>query len=255
MDGQGNNQNGQQQQFQLEDAARCEALDVDDEALQYYYYQNNKNGNNMYQNYNQQGGGNGEMRLFVGPYCAANGKSIHLGAFLDETCSYAAPGGMYEKFHYGQALPYASDNLIDQNCLSCTAPDENGNNNQNNNNNGNNDNNQNGNNNYNYYDNDDQEAEVLEMCESLYEDAGKCEANLADGVTYYPNTVACDFIRTLRRPGKMPGTTRSAVPASRVFAGLFAATTVAFAGVAYVLHAKAQRSGVDLSGADGGTLA
>jgi len=239
-DNENNNQNGQVE-FQLEDAAECGELEVDDEALQYYYYQqggNNNNNNNNQQNYNynnnnnNNGGENQEMKLYVGPYCSANGKNIFLGTFMDEMCTYPAPTGTYEKFSYGQALPYSADNIIDSNCLSCKEPQD-----QNDNNDG----------------DQDDEDEVLEVCERLYEDAGKCESGLDSGVTYYPNTYACEFIQTLKAPGKMSGTT-SKVAASKVFAGLFAATTVVFAGVAYVLYNKARRNNVDLS-SGGGTLA
>ena len=48
---------------------------------------------------------------------------------------------------------------------------------------------------------------------------------------------------------------QTSVSSSRVFAGVFAATTVAFAGVAYVLYNKAHRANVDLAGGGGGALA
>merc|ERR1712032_260683 len=132
-----------------------------------------QNGNNG-QYYNQNGQNNGEMELFVGPYCSANGKQIYLGVFWDETCSLPAPDGTYEQFNYGQALPYASESLIEDGCLSCQERQD--------------------------ANNDDQEDEdeVLEVCELLYEDSGKCEQGLADGVTYYPNTYACEFLLVTR---------------------------------------------------------
>lgn len=234
-DNRNNNNNNQNQiEFQLEDAVECRALDVDDEALQYYYYQQNqgKNNNNQ-QYYNGQQQGGQEMRLFVGPYCSANGKQIYLGTFMDETCSWPAPSGTYEKFSYGQALPYSTQSLIEDNCISCMEPKD-----------------------YNEQNNGDQqdEDEVLEVCERLYEESGKCESGLADGVTYYPNTYACDFIKSLKAPGKM-NTSKSSVSASKVFAGLFAATTVVVGGVAFYLYQKAQRNNVDLSNADGAALA
>lgn len=228
-----NNQNQNQIEFNLEEAAECRELEVDDEALQYYYYQQNGNGNNQYYNQQQQGGQ--EMQLFMGPYCSANGKYIHLGVFMDEMCSYAAPDGTYEKFSYGQAMPYSTESLIDAECVSCKEPQDADDQN-----------------------NGDQgdEDEVLEVCERLYEDAGKCESGLTEGTTYYPNTYACDFIQTLKAPGKMAGASKgSSVSASKVFAGLFAATTVLFAGVAYFLYQKAKRQNVHLSGQDGGAMA
>ena len=67
---------------------------------------------------------------------------------MDETCSYKAPEGTYEKFNYGRMLPYSSNSIVGQDCISCLEVDNDNNNNQNNqnynyNNNGNNQNNQN----------------------------------------------------------------------------------------------------------------
>mmetsp|Transcript_30475 Transcript_30475/g.65832 ORF Transcript_30475/g.65832 Transcript_30475/m.65832 type:complete len:173 (-) Transcript_30475:165-683(-) len=172
------------------------------------------------------------MKLFVGPYCSSNGQNIYLGTFMDETCSYPAPEGIFEQFNYGNSLPYSSENLIDDNCVSCKEPAD-----EDENNNG---------------DNDD-EDKVLEVCERIYEDAGKCESGLADGVTYYPNTYACDLISGLKAPG---GRTKShsSVSASQVFVGIFAAATIVFGGVSAYLYQKAQRTNVDLS-SSGGALA
>ena len=102
----GNNQNQNNgQQFDLQEALECRRLEVDEQAMQYYMYKNgggmNNNAQNYY-NYNQ-AQNNNKMELFVGPYCANGGKKILLGVFMDETCSYSAPSGTYEKMvstHY-----------------------------------------------------------------------------------------------------------------------------------------------------------
>jgi len=222
--------NGDQndQEFDLEEAVQCSRLEVDEDALAYYYYK--QNGNNGQQYYYQNGGqGNGEMELFVGPYCSANGKQIYLGVFWDETCSLPASDGTYEQFNYGHSLPYTSESLVEGGCLSCQEPQD--------------------------ANNDDQqdEDEVLEVCERLYEDSGKCEDGLADGVTYYPNSYACEFISSLHAPGKM-STGKSSVPAANVFAGLFLVTTTIFGAVAYYFYIKAKRNNVSLSD-QGGAMA
>lgn len=226
-----NNNNNNAIEFNLEEAAECRELDVDEDALQAYYYNQGGNANQQQYNY-QDGQNNQEMNLFVGPYCSANGKSIFLGTFMDEMCSYPAPSGTYEKFSYGQALPYESENLIDNGCLSCKEPQE-----------------------YDQNNNGDQEDEdeVIEICESMYEDSAKCESGLADGVTYYKNTYGCNFIKSLKAPGKM--SSKSSVSASKVFAGLFAATTIVLAGVAYYLYDKSRRANVALNSDGGGALA
>jgi hypothetical protein len=101
MQGGNNNNNQNKNQFNLQEALECRRLEVDEQALQYYMYKNGGGmGNNAqnYYNYNyNQNRNNNKMELFVGPYCANGGKKILLGVFMDETCSYAAPKGTYEK--------------------------------------------------------------------------------------------------------------------------------------------------------------
>ena len=230
-----NNNNNNGVQFNLQEAVECRELDVDNDALQYYYYNQGVNANQQQYYYGQQNNNgqqqNQEMKLFVGPYCSANGKSIFIGTFMDEACSYPAPAGTYEKFSYGQALPYSSTSLVETNCISCKEPQE-------------------------YNNNGDQQDEdkIVEVCEQLYESSGKCEDKLASGTTYYPNTYGCDYIKSLHAPGKT-STSKSSVHASTVFAVLFAATTIALAGFAYYLREKVNRTSVDLSKEDGGALA
>ncbi|KAL7524420.1 hypothetical protein ACHAXR_000565, partial [Thalassiosira sp. AJA248-18] len=244
-----NNNNGQQEEeFELEEALECGRLEIDEEAAQYYAYgQNGGNQQNYYNGQQQNGNNNGQqdVEFFVGPYCSANGKSILLGVFMDETCSFSAPDGVYEKFHYGKSLPYSSESIISHDCISCMEPVEEDEND------GDNDNNNNNNNNY-------QEPEVLEVCERLYEASGKCESNLnVYGV--YPNTLACDFINGLNAWGKtrivatFNEAKKNATPA--VLAGVFAATTLVFGGVSYYFHQKLQRRNVGLVHSQGNVMA
>mmetsp|Transcript_16235 Transcript_16235/g.29459 ORF Transcript_16235/g.29459 Transcript_16235/m.29459 type:complete len:439 (-) Transcript_16235:240-1556(-) len=260
QDNQNNNNGQQEEEFEIQDALECAQLEIDEDAAQYYNYNNqNNNGggndanyyNGNYNNQNNNNNNNGEQQdveFFVGPYCSANGKSILLGVFMDEVCSYAAPEGIYEKFHYGKALPYSSESIISNECISCMEPaeDDGNNNNQNYNyNNGDDNYNNNGNNN-----NQNQEdAAILEVCERLYEDAGKCETNLnVYGV--YPTTLACEFIKGLKASGKsrissaFSGAKKNVTP--QVLAGLFAASTLVFGGVSYYFHQKLQRQNVGL---------
>jgi len=247
QDQQNNNNGEQEEEFELEDALECAQLDIDEDAANYYAYQNNANGGNNGYNYNQ----NDEqdaMEFFVGPYCSSNGKSILLGVFMDEVCSYPAVEGIYENTHYGQALPYSSESIVSNDCISCMQPGENDGNNNNNYNNYNN----NGDN-YNYnYNQNQEDAEVLEVCERLYEEAGKCETDLnVYGV--YPNTMACEFINGLNAWGKTRifssfTEVKNATP--KVLAGFFASTTLLFGGVIYYFHKKIQ--GQDLGLVHGG---
>ena len=83
----------------------CRELEVDSEAL--LYYLNNEftgtSDNQQQQPYNLRE----EYKLFVGPYCTANRKSIYLATFLDKNCTNFAPAGIYEAFTYGMDLPYS----------------------------------------------------------------------------------------------------------------------------------------------------
>lgn len=213
-----NNNNGQAYQFELEKAGRCEKMDVDQDTL-YYYLQQNGGSNN----YNVYGNNQGEMGLFIGPQCSSNGKAIYLNVFMDEWCSIEAPQDAFGKFTNGQTLPYSSTSIIESNCISCKEPSD-----ANEQNNG-----------------DQQDAdEILEVCERLYEQSAKCEEKLPSGTTYYANNYGCNLVKSLKAPSK----TRSSKSgsASKVFAGLFAVTTIAFGGVAYYFYQKAQRTNVAL---------
>jgi len=244
-----NNNGEQEEEFELEQALECANLDIDEDAMQYYKYNQNGGNNNYNYNNNNNNNNNGqqELELFVGPYCSANGKSINLGVFMDEYCSSSAPEGIYEKTHYGKALPYSSESIVSNDCISCMRPAEDDGNNNNNNNNNNNQNYNNGDYNYNQNQNQNQEEpEVLEMCESLYEEAGKCESNLnVYGV--YANTMACDFIKGLGKTSVFSSLGDVLVSATpTVLAVLFATSTLIFGGVSYHFHKKLQRQSVGL---------
>jgi hypothetical protein len=218
-----NNNNNNGLEFNLQEAVECaEVRGADAETIAYYMYQMNGNKNAQYYNYNGNNNKNNEMKLYLGPYCSNDGKSIFMGTFLDETCSAAAPAGIWAKLSYGVGLPYATTSLVEHNCMSCKEP-------------------------ANYKNDGDAEDadEVTEVCENVYQEAGKCETGLADGVTYYKNTYGCSYIESLHAPGKKAS--GSGVPASKIFAGLFAISTVVFGGVAYHLYQKARRTNVDLS--------
>jgi hypothetical protein len=122
-----------------------------------------------------------EAQWFVGPYCANQGGAINLGMFTDETCSTAveddSTGAYTFKQMTGFELPYAEKSIVGSECLSCLQVDEDQ---DNNNNNG------------------DQEAEITEVCQQAYQDAGKCETYMPSGTVYYPNTQACNYIEGIK---------------------------------------------------------
>lgn len=231
-----------EQEFDLQDASECVQLEVEDEdVVKKYLYANMErrqyNQNNGDYNANgQQEQGEIDGDIYVGPYCSNNGKKIHLGVFLEETCSIDAPKGLYEAIHYGDSIPYTKKSMVSSGCISCMEPTEVDYNN--------------------YWDQQDTDEatennywdqqyadEATEVCTNLYEIAGKCEEGL-DG--YYPNrdVTGCSFISNLKSSslvGNMGVT-------AKVFAGIFAVTTVALAAVATTLWKRNQRQNVSLAG-------
>lgn len=226
--GQNNNNNNGQYQFNLQEAVDCSRLEIDESVAAQYYNYGQNDGYNNYNNYNQnnnQNNQNNKIEFFVGPYCAAAGRSIFLGVFMDETCSYAAPENVYTKLT-GTTLPYSTTSIIGHDCLSCkdTSADAE----------------------VEYDENGNEEVAVLKLCEELYQGSGKCETNLA-AYGHYPTTYACDFIKGLNAWGK----TRIAAEYQEfarhitpgVLAGVFACTTLIFGGVSYFIHTKMSSGG------------
>lgn len=218
----------QEQEFDLQEAIECLQIEVEDEdTVRAYFYKNDwaKREANLY--YGQNGQNYDDMDdvgdLYVGPYCSTNGKKIHLGLFMEETCSYSAPDGLYEAMHYGDSLPYAKKSIVDHSCMSCMEPKDIDYNN--------------------YWDQEDAD-EVKEVCYELYEIAGKCETGL-DGYFPYRDVTGCGFIQSLQSSTfSLPS---ASIPA-KVFAGIFAVTTAALAGVSMVLFKRNRRQNVSLAG-------
>ena len=182
---------------------------------------NNNNNNNNYQ-------------LFIGPYCATDGKSIRLGVFSDETCTATAENGLetYKTNNYGVELPFSSGSIVKYgDCVDCKAVDDNADQNQNNGNNG--------------Y---EEAYEVIELCEQSYEMAARCEEKME--ITS-KDTSGCDYINNilprLESASKGISTSSSSGKAAKAFSGIFAFTTVLFAAYAYFLYRKIKRGSVDLS--------
>merc|ERR1712007_174123 len=132
-----------------------------------------------------------------------------------------APTGMYEALNYGVSIPYSSESLVDNKCIPCKEPSDVQ---------------------YqNYYDQQDAD-EVTESCATLYTYAGKCEQSLP-GYMYQDNR-ACTFIENMKSPGILSSVNTN-VPA-KVFAGIFAVTTVILATVSALLYQKNSRQNVRL---------
>ena len=189
------------------------------------------------------GGNNGYQQYYVGPKCAADGKSIHLAVFKDSGCVSYAGSGIYEKFTYGYSLPYEKESIIAKNeCISCLQVEQ-----DNNNENGNN-------NNYNNNYNQGNYGEVSEICQNTYQAAVKCEKNLKVGQYFYPDTSGCEFINkvlpTLASTAhKISGGALgfAAGSAATIFAVIFGLTTALLGAYAFFLYRKIHRAKINLA--------
>ncbi len=161
---------------------------------------------------------------YVGPTCSKNKQRINLAVFTDEFCTQKYDDGVFAKA-YGITLPYSSESIVSEYCISCKVEDAN--------NNG-------------YY----QNAEVTEICEQSYQQSAKCETKLASQLAY-PITYGCSYINNLamHEVGYNP-TSKSAAVGFAVFFGL---STAALAGFAFKLHNDSKRS-INLNAGDGAVV-
>ena len=152
---------------------------------------------------------------YVGAYCTSSG--IYAGTFTDSTCSKKAPRGTYEKYNYGYSLP--KDALVTTTCMDCKS----------------------------YGDGDDDGYEISDICEKLYEDAGKCEKKVKGAA--YKDTSGCELLHTtLPSLSSSLNKMNSRGPsAATFFAWLFFLGCVAMGAYIYLLHKKVIRTKVDLA--------
>jgi hypothetical protein len=151
---------GEQQRFEVGKYMECAQLEI----------QNNNRRLNE---------DNGEVKYYVGPYCANQGGAVYLGLFTDDTCSTpAGESGVTFDSLMGYPLPYSTTSIVDSACLTCIEPANQGEQNE----------------------NDAADTDnVSEQCEQLYSTAGKCETKLADGVTgTTPNESACNYMEGIK---------------------------------------------------------
>jgi len=167
-----------------------------------------------------------EVLYYIGPYCANQGGSIHLGFFTDDTCSeYADDNAGASTFATlsGSSLPYSKKSLVSKECLSCMANKE---------------------------DNDDdaeQADEASEVCEQLYQGAGKCESYLS---TDYPNEAACSFmegIKVIKTDGTVNIGAPGASKAASSFIGIFGVSFFFLGAYVYYLKSMLSSSKVGLA--------
>jgi hypothetical protein len=173
-----------------------------------------------------------EVAYYLGPYCAEQGGAIYLGLFTDDTCStFADSSGGASTYSTlaGESLPYASESILTMDCISCKEPEE-----------------------YNGDGNDNEdEDEVIEMCEQIYQSAGKCESALAaTGIVYNANENACNYIsgiKVVRKDGIITQVGSKANKTSSIFIGIFVVAFVLLAAYVYYLKTKLDRASINLS--------
>jgi len=199
---------------------------------------------------------------YVGAMCASSGSRIKIGIFTDEDCSIYDDSKDVEDYMmnedgYNMKLSYhlLKQTFAEGECVaSCLQEDEEQN------------------------DDDDKAAEVNELCEELYEAAGKCESShgFEEGIVSYDNydnqvrneELVCDFITSLKA-GHYDQTGEIVVSGGRTTLGGGVATSggqkfaltffilgsVGFAGYAAMLHSQMTKGAkADLS-QQGGAMA
>jgi len=157
---------------------------------------------------------NGDSKYYIGPYCADQGGEIRLGVFYDETCTVAAEEGadIFKMVHNGMTLPYSVSSIVSLQCMSCGGY-----------------------------------SEVNEMCEGLYEVAGKCETKMD---VYYPNESACSYlegIRIIREDGVIRTSATRKSTAAAITTGLFLSAALLLSGYVYYLRTKLGRARINLA--------
>jgi len=213
------------------------------------------------------GGDDDGVSYYAGAMCASSGSRIKIGIFLDEDCSIYDESKDIENFMknedgYNMKLSYhlLKQTFAEGECVaSCLVEDEEQNQNEDNG-------------------DDEKEAEINEMCEELYEAAGKCESShgFEEGIVDYENydnqvrneELVCDFISSLKA-GHYDQTGEIVVSGGRTTLGGGSATTggqkfaltffilgsVGLAGYAAMLHSQLTKGAkADLS-RQGGAMA
>merc|ERR1712151_527166 len=149
---------------------------------------------------------------------------VRLGLFLDDTCSEESSDS-YATLT-GSDLPYSSESLVSDSCISCKKPvDEDA-------------------------QNDDDAADadqVKDMCEQLYTYSGKCESYMS---VQYPNEAACSYIegiKIIRDDGVIRTSATRKSKGAAVAIGLFATTAILLGAYVYYLRTKLGRAKINLS--------
>jgi hypothetical protein len=197
---------GEQQQFQVEDYMECSQIKANGQHRQLG------------------GGGEQQVKYYVGPYCGNQGGDVYLGLFTDDSCTEFAEDVDFESL-MGYELPYKSTSLVSSKCVQCSEPvRDQQNENQN---------------------NDEIDADqVNESCESLYLYSGKCESNLPSSMVTDRNENGCNYmegIKIVRYDGIID---RSSVRPSAIATAFIVIFAMAFSAMAFYVWYLRTRLGV-----------
>lgn len=169
-----------------------------------------------------------EVQYFLGPYCTNQGGSVHLGMFTDDTCTEFTDnygGASTYKSLVGSKLPYSSTNIVGSECVSCLQAKEERDDDQ----------------------AEEEEDEVTEVCDMLYQSAGKCESSLdIDN----PNENGCTFmdgIKIIRKSGIVSTESPAPSKTASAFIGVFAVSTCVLAAYVYFLKSKMGKTKINLA--------
>mmetsp|Transcript_18861 Transcript_18861/g.34127 ORF Transcript_18861/g.34127 Transcript_18861/m.34127 type:complete len:390 (-) Transcript_18861:145-1314(-) len=173
-----------------------------------------------------------EVEYFMGPYCADNGGAIYLGLFTDDQCTiFADDYGGKETFYTNSAgtdMPFYATSVIDYDCISCKEPQEDNNGGD-----------------------DAQDAdEVIDFCEQIYQQAGKCETGLSSAGISNLNENACNYmegIKVVRKNGVVQQNSSKANKTASIFIGIFVVAFVLLAAYVYYLKTKLDRASINLA--------
>jgi hypothetical protein len=152
---------------------------------------------------------------YIGPVCSSSGDQINLGVFSDSSCSTLSScdeSCFYDTYSFN--LPYSSQSIIQDDCLSCSVSSDSG-------------------------------SDSESRCTTIYHSSGKCESKLPID---YPNNSACTFIEDLKisKYGSIMGMTMKNKGAS-VAIGLLTFTTILLGFYANFVWKKFQRAKLHLS--------
>jgi len=210
--------------------------------------------------------------LYAGPMCASNGEKIKIGVFSDEYCynveygksvtDYLVDGDGLTMQIYETTLQATYDSV----CISCVQPEEED---ENANDDANEDEDE---------DEEEQAAEVLELCEQIYQESAKCEnahgfsSGYENNADYYNQAenedTVCDFIDSIKAGSydsegeiSLYGANSSfsngvkTTGGQKFFLVFFILGTVGLGAYAMMLHSKLTKGGKAGLSSQGGAMA